>query len=61
MDTDFINVYIGKQQALIDDLQTRVLLAETKNTILEQQLKEANIKLNKIAETKKSSKGGSNE
>lgn len=62
MDAEFINVYIGKQKALIDDLQTRVLLADTKCSILEQQLIDANNKLAKLAESKKSStKGSSNE
>lgn len=37
MDAEFINAYIARQKALIDELQTKVLLLETKNSIIEQQ------------------------
>lgn len=56
MDADFINAYIAKQKALIDDFQTRVLLLEVRNTILEQQLAALREDTSKT-EPKKSSKG----
>lgn len=37
MDAEFINAYIARQKALIDELQTKVLLLETKYSIIEQQ------------------------
>lgn len=40
--TEFINLYISKQKALIDDFQSRLLLCETKLTITESKLSEAN-------------------
>lgn len=42
MDSDFINLFIAKQKALIDDLQSRLLLSDTKLAILEKKLEEAN-------------------
>ncbi len=42
MDADFINLFIAKQKALIDDLQSRLLLSDTKLAILEKKLEEAN-------------------
>lgn len=42
MDTEFINLYIAKQKALIDDLQSRLLLSETKLQLVEGKLGEAN-------------------
>lgn len=56
MDTEFINAYIGRQKALIDDLQGRLLLAETKCSLLETKLNDVTEQLTK-AEAKKSSKG----
>ena len=56
MDAEFINAYIAKQKALIDDFQTRVLLLEVRNTILEQQLAALREDASKV-ESKKSSKG----
>lgn len=41
MDTEFINIFIAKQKALIDDLQSRLLLSETKVTLLESKLEAA--------------------
>lgn len=38
MDNEFINIYISKQKALIDDLQSRLLLSQTHHTLLEQQM-----------------------
>lgn len=38
MDANFINEYVKKQRALIDDLQSRLLLSETKVIITEQKL-----------------------
>jgi hypothetical protein len=56
MDAEFINAYIAKQKALIDDFQTRVLLLEVRNGILEQQLAALRDEASKT-ESKKSSKG----
>lgn len=56
MDAEFINAYIAKQKALIDDFQTRVLLLEVRNTILEQQIAALREEASKT-EHKKSSKG----
>lgn len=42
MDTDFINMFISKQKALIDDLQSRLLLSDTKLSLVEKKLDEAN-------------------
>lgn len=42
MDAEFINLFIAKQKALIDDFQSRLLLSETKLAILEKKLEEAN-------------------
>jgi hypothetical protein len=58
MDAEFINAYIAKQKALIDDFQTRVLLLEVRNTILEQQVAALRDEASKV-EPKKSSKGNS--
>lgn len=41
MDTEFINLFISKQKALIDDLQSRLLLSDTKLTIVEKKLEAA--------------------
>ena len=56
MDDEFINAYIARQKALIDDLQGKVLLLEVRNTILEQQLAALREEASKV-EPKKSSKG----
>lgn len=36
--SELINLYISKQRALIDDLQTRLLLSETKLNVTEGKL-----------------------
>ena len=38
---EFVNIFISKQKALIDDLQSRLLLCETKLTIMENKLADA--------------------
>lgn len=38
METEFINAYIGKQKAWIDELTSKWLLSEAKITILEKQV-----------------------
>lgn len=35
MDHEFLNVYINKQKSLIDEFQSRILLAESKIHLLE--------------------------
>jgi hypothetical protein len=42
LDTEFINLFISKQRALIDDLQSRLLLSETKLALVESKLEQAN-------------------
>lgn len=37
MDIEFINAYIAKQKALIDDFQARLLVLEVKHSLLEKQ------------------------
>lgn len=51
MDTEFINLFIAKQKALIDDLQSRLLLSETKTALLEKRLEESNKKIEALNET----------
>lgn len=55
MDADFINAYLAKQKALIDDFQQRLLIQEVKYQILEQQ--HATLKAELEKTNKKSSKG----
>lgn len=50
MDTEFINAYIAKQKAQIDDLQTRLLLSETRLQIVESRYNAALEKLKKCEE-----------
>lgn len=59
MDSEFINAYIAKQKALISDLQSKLLIAETTVDILKAsnaRITEENDKLNQIQQTEKSSK-----
>lgn len=55
MDAEFINAYMAKQKALIDDLQQRLLILEVKHQLLEQQHVLVRDELEKTK--KKSSKG----
>lgn len=50
MDTEFINAYIAKQKAMIDDLQTRLILSDTKLQMVETRYEAALIKLKKCEE-----------
>lgn len=50
MDADFINEYVKKQRAWIDDMQSRLLLSETKLAITENSLK---IAIQQLEQTKK--------
>ncbi len=45
MDIEFINVYISKQKALIEDLQTRLLISDTHLHILKNTVQDLNLKL----------------
>lgn len=56
MDVEFINAYIAKQKSLIDDFQTKLLILEVKNAMLEQQLASL-----KTESTNKKSSKASNE
>lgn len=42
MDSEFVNAFISRQKALIDDLQSRLLLSETHHQILKTRLEQAN-------------------
>lgn len=55
MDAEFINVYIAKQKAVIDDFQTKLILQDTKIEMLQQQLTKAQGELEKLK--KKEPKG----
>jgi len=35
MDTEFINIYIAKQKALIDDFQSRLIMQDVRHQILQ--------------------------
>ena len=50
MDVEFINMFISKQKALIDDLQSRLLLSETKLALVEKKLDDANLTIASINE-----------
>ncbi len=50
MDTEFINAYIAKQKAQIDDLQTRLLLSETRLQIVESRYNKALVDLKSAQE-----------
>lgn len=50
MDTEFINLFISKQKALIDDLQSRLLLSDTKLALVEKKLDDANKALNALSD-----------
>lgn len=45
MDVEFVNVYISKQKALIEDLQTRLLISDTHLHILKNTVQELSQKL----------------
>lgn len=53
MDTEFVNLFISKQRALIDDLQSRLLLSETKLALVESKLEQANKTLESFKTDKK--------
>jgi len=59
MNVDFVNVYIKKQKALIDDFQSRLLLCETKLTLTENKLTEVTKQLETLS--KRNAKKGENE
>lgn len=56
MDAEFINLYIAKQKALIDDLQQRLIVAETTSALSEQRVGALNAQLEKL-KAEKPSKG----
>lgn len=58
MDTEFINTYIAKQKSLIDEMQTKYLILDTRFAILEQQYNACKTELDSL-KAKKSSKGDS--
>lgn len=54
MEIEFINAYIVKQRAWIDELTAKWLLADTKVTILEKQVSDLTAKIEKLeSEAKK--------
>lgn len=46
MDTEFINIYISKQKALIDELQVKLILSETHQQVLKNSVQNLTDKLN---------------
>jgi uncharacterized small protein (DUF1192 family) len=50
MDTEFINAFIAKQRALIDDLLTKNLMAESKVTILEKRIADLSAQIEELTE-----------
>ena len=60
MDVEFINLYIAKQKSLIDELQTKYLVLDTRFGILERQYAESVDELEKLKASKKAPKGDSN-
>lgn len=61
METEFINAFIAKQKALIDDFQARHLILEVKHSLLEKQYEKVVSELDALKASKKSSKSASNE
>lgn len=58
MDIEFINAYIAKQKALIDDFQARLLVLEVKHSLLEKQYESVFSELETL-KSKKTSKQSS--
>ena len=54
MEAEFINIYIAKQKALIDELQQKVIVAETQSTLSEQKLSALTAELQKLKADKPS-------
>lgn len=54
MDTEFINAFIAKQKALIDDFQARYLILEVKHSLLEKQHEKIAQELDTLKSAKKS-------
>lgn len=56
MDIEFINIYIAKQKALIDELQQKVLVAETQSELSNSKIVALSAELDKL-KAEKPSKG----
>jgi len=59
METEFINAFLAKQRATIDDLMSKLLLSEAKVTVLETKVSDLSSQLQAIqaeASTAKKSK-----
>lgn len=48
MDTEFINVYLQKQKAVIDDFMTKNLLLDTKVTLSEKVVSDLSAKVQEL-------------
>lgn len=48
MDTEFINLFIQKQQALINELNNKLLMAETRVQLLESRLGNRNTEYDQL-------------
>jgi len=56
MNVDFVNVYLKKQKALIDDLQTRLLISESSLEISNQEVINLKSQLDQLSQSSKKSK-----
>lgn len=48
MDNEFINVYIARQKAVIEDLHSRVILGDTKIEVLQNTISRLNDEITKL-------------
>lgn len=48
MDEQFVNVFIQKQKALIDDLQQKLVLSETRSHVFEQRVNDHNERIRQL-------------
>ena len=48
MDVEFVNVFIARQKATIDDLQNKLIMCETKNQLLENNVSNLRAELERI-------------
>lgn len=56
MNSEFVNAFIKRQRALIDDLQSRLLIAETTIEISNQEITNLKVTIESLSQTNKKSK-----
>lgn len=61
MNVDFVNVYIKKQKALIDDLQSRLLISESSLEIANNEIANLKAQIESIGQSTKRTKSGQSE